>query len=122
MPIGERGDTLSGGQRQQIALARAILTMPSIFLLDEPTSACDIQSEQTVLSALTQATADATMILITHRISALAIVDRIIVMEAGRLIADGRKDQVFSQFPHLSGEGPKNRPIPVQNPSGGMRR
>ena len=111
--IGERGDTLSGGQRQQIALARAILTMPSIFLLDEPTSACDIQSEQTVLSALTQATADATMILITHRISALAIVDRVIVMEAGRLIADGPKDRVLSQFPHLSGEGAV-RPIPTQ--------
>ncbi len=96
MWVGERGDSLSGGQRQSIMLARGILGTPPMLLLDEPTSAMDNRTEQAVIKTLQDYVADKTMILVTHKISLLALVDRLIVLEGGRIIADGPKDKVLA--------------------------
>ncbi len=94
MLIGERGDSLSGGQRQAIAVARALVNDPSILLLDEPSSNMDNQSESSLKQRLKQASQGKTMILVTHRTALLDLVDRLIVLDAGRIVADGPKDQV----------------------------
>ncbi len=91
MQLAERGEGLSGGQRQAIALARAMIGRPPVLLLDEPTSAMDVKTEAEVISRLKQATKDTTMIIITHRTSLLALVDRVIVIDNGRVSADGPK-------------------------------
>jgi ATP-binding cassette subfamily C protein LapB len=94
MMIGERGDSLSGGQRQAIAVARALINDPSILLLDEPSSNMDNQSETLLKQRLRLASEGKTMILVTHRTALLDLVDRLIVLDAGRIVADGPKDQV----------------------------
>jgi ATP-binding cassette subfamily C protein LapB len=94
MLIGERGDSLSGGQRQAIAVARALVNDPAILLLDEPSSNMDNQSESSLKQRLKQASQGKTMILVTHRTALLDLVDRLIVLDAGRIVADGPKDQV----------------------------
>ncbi len=91
MQLAERGEGLSGGQRQAIALARAMIGRPPVLLLDEPSSAMDVKTEAEVISRLKQATEDTTMIIITHRTSLLALVDRVIVIDNGRVSADGPK-------------------------------
>jgi ATP-binding cassette subfamily B protein len=88
--IRERGQNLSGGQRQRIALARALLKDPPILLLDEPTAALDQANEEAVLRALASAMAGSTVILVTHRLAALPGVDRVLVLERGRVVSDGR--------------------------------
>jgi len=93
--VGERGERLSGGQRQLIALARAFVRDPSIVVLDEPTSAMDQGSEERVKRRLAIALKDKTLVLITHRPSLLSLVDRLIVFDSGRIIADGPRDQVM---------------------------
>lgn len=95
MPVGERGSRLSGGQRQAIAVARAVMADSSMLLLDEPTSAMDSALENHVRKALMQFSQGRTLLLITHRISLLEMVDRLIVMDAGRVIADGPKQKVM---------------------------
>jgi ATP-binding cassette, subfamily C, bacterial LapB len=93
MHIAERGQGLSGGQRQAVALARALMGDPPILLLDEPTAAMDIQSEAALIARL-KATLDArTLIVITHRTSLLDLVDRVIVLDGGKVVADGPKSQ-----------------------------
>lgn len=92
--VGERGALLSGGQRQSIAIARALLFDPPILILDEPTASMDNTTESRMKRRLTEAVKDKTLILITHKASMLDMVDRIIVMDNGRLIADGPKAQV----------------------------
>ena len=94
-PVGERGESLSGGQRQAIAAARAILNEPAIVLFDEPTSSMDSGTEARFKKNLGEALAGKTLILITHRASLLSLVDRLIVIEAGAVVADGPKDAVL---------------------------
>ncbi|MFA5631115.1 MAG: type I secretion system permease/ATPase [Porticoccaceae bacterium] len=95
MPVGERGDTLSGGQRQAVSLARAFLREPPILILDEPTSAMDQGSEARVRQQLQGFASDKTLLLITHKMSMLELVDRLIVMDRGQVIADGAKSEVL---------------------------
>ncbi|MGP1613896.1 MAG: ATP-binding cassette domain-containing protein, partial [Pollutimonas bauzanensis] len=94
MMIGERGDSLSGGQRQSVAVARALINDPPILLLDEPSSNMDNQSEAALKRRLKDASAGKTMVLVTHRTALLELVDRLIVIDNGRVMADGPKDQV----------------------------
>ncbi|MGF1718649.1 type I secretion system permease/ATPase [Vibrio kyushuensis] len=96
--VGEGGLLLSGGQRQAVAIARAILGRPPVLLLDEPTSAMDNRSEMHIKHQLGQMTEKETLILITHKTSMLDIVDRVIVMEKGSIIADGPKNQVLTNL------------------------
>ncbi|RIH72507.1 ABC transporter [Vibrio splendidus] len=96
--VGEGGTLLSGGQRQSIAIARAFLGRPPVLLMDEPTSAMDNRSEMHIKHQLNQLLPNETLILITHKTSMLDIVDRVIVMERGSIIADGPKAQVLSDL------------------------
>ncbi|WP_061037778.1 type I secretion system permease/ATPase [Vibrio coralliirubri] len=98
--VGEGGALLSGGQRQSIAIARAFLGRPPVLLMDEPTSAMDNRSEMHIKHQLNQLLPSETLILITHKTSMLDIVDRVIVMEKGCIIADGPKAQVLSDLKH----------------------
>ncbi len=94
MIVGERGDSLSGGQRQSIAIARALVNDPQILLLDEPSSNMDHQSESQLKTRLRAASEGKTLILVTHRTSLLDLVDRLMVVDHGRIVADGPKAQV----------------------------
>ncbi|TKF05412.1 type I secretion system permease/ATPase [Vibrio kanaloae] len=96
--VGEGGGLLSGGQRQSVAIARAFLGRPPVLLMDEPTSAMDNRSEMHIKHQLSQLLPSETLILITHKTSMLDIVDRVIVMEKGSIIADGPKAQVLSDL------------------------
>jgi len=94
MVIGERGESLSGGQRQSVAVARALINDPPILLLDEPSSNMDHQSEAQLRQRLKAASANKTVLLITHRTALLELVDRLIVIDNGHIVADGPKEQV----------------------------
>jgi len=96
MLVGERGESLSGGQRQGVAIARAVINDPPILLLDEPTSSMDFSSEDDIKRRLTAFSKDKTVILISHRTSLLELAERIIVMDGGRIVADGPKEQVVT--------------------------
>ena len=96
MLVGERGESLSGGQRQGVAIARAVINDPPILLLDEPTSSMDFSSEDDIKRRLGEYAQGKTVILISHRTSLLDLADRIIVMDGGRIMADGPKDQVVT--------------------------
>ena len=93
--VGERGETLSGGQRQGVGIARALIAKPNILLLDEPTSAMDHSSEDNVKKRLAAAATGKTIVLITHRSTMFDLANRIIVVDTGRVVADGPKDQVI---------------------------
>lgn len=95
MLIGERGESLSGGQRQGVAIARAFLMDPPILMLDEPTSAMDYSSEHMFKQRLKTFGAHKTVIVVTHRNSLLEVADRIIVIDEGRVVADGPRAQVL---------------------------
>lgn len=92
--LGERGVRMSGGQRQRLALARALLRNPSILVLDEATSALDPQTEREILDTLVTMTGGRTTISITHRLSLAAQADRVVVLEAGRLVEQGSHDEL----------------------------
>jgi ATP-binding cassette, subfamily C, bacterial LapB len=94
MPVGEHGQLLSGGQRQSVTVARALLNDPAILLFDEPTGAMDHSSEEEFKRNIQQFTQEKTLVVITHRTSLLELVNRIIVIDAGKIVADGPKDQV----------------------------
>ncbi len=97
MPVGERGEGLSGGQKQSIVLARLLLNKPKVVFLDEPTGAMDLTTERQLIGNLSQAFGrDVTLIIATHRYSLLDLVDRLIVLEQGAIVADGPKDKVMS--------------------------
>ena len=96
--VGERGCLLSGGQRQAVAMARAIVRNPAIFIMDEPTSAMDSTNEAQMKETIKAATAGKTLIINTHRTTLLDLVERIIVVENGKVIADGKKEEVLVQF------------------------
>lgn len=103
LPVGEHGGNLSGGQRQLVALARTLLTRPQMLLLDEPTSAMDAQTEQQFLRHLQAATQEQTLVVVTHRPSLLTLVDRIIVIDNGKVAMDGPKENVLAK---LRGKAP----------------
>jgi len=95
MLIGERGESISGGQRQGVAMARAVLLDPPILLLDEPTSSMDFSSEEQLKERLRRFTEHKTMVIVTHRLSLLDLAHRIIVLDGGRVVADGPRDKVI---------------------------
>lgn len=95
MQVGERGQLLSGGQRQSIAIARALISDPPILVLDEPTGSLDHTSEETIKQNLIQFTKGKTLLVVTHRSSLLALADRIIVVDGGKIVADGPKVEVM---------------------------
>ncbi|MCA3241180.1 MAG: type I secretion system permease/ATPase [Rubrivivax sp.] len=107
LPVGEGGSLLSGGQRQLVALARCLVTRPRILLMDEPTSSMDAQSEVAFLRQLRQAAQETTLIVVTHRPAVLELVNRIVVVDAGRVVMDGPKEQVLAA---LSGAKPSAPP------------
>ncbi|HER34365.1 MAG: type I secretion system permease/ATPase [Halothiobacillaceae bacterium] len=94
MPMGERGQFVSGGQRQSIAIARALLHDPPMLVLDEPTGALDHSAEEGVKRNLRDIATHKTLLVNTHRSSMLELVDRILVIDAGRVVADGTKNEV----------------------------
>jgi len=96
MPVGERGEGLSGGQRQAVAIARALLLEPAILLMDEPSNSMDNSTEEQFKQRLTEVVKDKTLILVTHRASLLSFVNRLIVLDNGKLIADGPKEDVLA--------------------------
>ncbi|MBF0159180.1 MAG: type I secretion system permease/ATPase [Magnetococcales bacterium] len=96
--IGEQGRGLSGGQRQMVAMARALLGHPSLLLLDEPTSSMDTASEDRFRERLTGLLPGRTLILVTHKTSLLSLVDRIILVESGKVVADGPKQQILAML------------------------
>lgn len=98
--VGEGGLLLSGGQRQAVAIARALLGRPPVLLMDEPTSAMDNRSEMQIKHQLSQLTSSETLVLITHKTTMLDVVDRVIVMEKGCIIADGPKEMVLNDLRH----------------------
>lgn len=97
-PVGERGEGLSGGQRQTIALARAMMLRPNIFVCDEPTNAMDVQAETAFTSHIADYARDKTLVLITHRQQLLPAVDRLILLDQGKLVIDGPRDEVINRI------------------------
>lgn len=95
MPVGEGGNNLSGGQRQSISVARALVRDPPILVMDEPTAMMDHAAEARFVSRLKDAMGDKTMVLITHRLSLLTLVDRLIVVDNGKIVADGPREDVL---------------------------
>jgi ATP-binding cassette subfamily C protein LapB len=96
MPVGERGEGLSGGQRQSVTIARALLLEPPVLILDEPTNAMDNSTEESFKAKLASELKDKTLMLVTHKASLLSLVDRIIVMDQGHLVADGPREQILT--------------------------
>lgn len=117
LPVGEMGALLSGGQRQLVALARCLVTKPRILLLDEPTSSMDAQAEASFIQHLRTAAGDRTLVLVTHRPALLELVNRVIVVEAGRILADGPKAAVLAALagkqPPRVGQSPPPQPGPA---------
>jgi ATP-binding cassette subfamily C protein LapB len=93
--IGERGEGLSGGQRQTIAIARSLVLDPPVMIMDEPTNSLDNRSEENFKAKLETALAGKTLLLVTHRASLLTLVPRLLVLDNGKVVADGPKEQVM---------------------------
>jgi len=98
MPIGERGAGLSGGQRQSVGVARALMQESSIMIMDEPSNAMDTTTEAQLLDRLSKELDSQTVVLITQKLSLLAMTDRIIVMHHAKVLLDGSKDEVTKQL------------------------
>ena len=109
MPVGEGGGMRSGGQRQLVALARCLVTQPQVLLMDEPTSSMDAQTEQQFIHQLKGVVTDRTLVVVTHRPALLDLVDRIVVMDAGKVIVDGPKMKVLAA---LASQRPAQRNVP----------
>jgi ATP-binding cassette subfamily C protein LapB len=95
LQVGERGMALSGGQRQSVAIARSLLLDPPIILLDEPTSHMDNSSEAAFKRRIDATLQGKTLLLVTHRSSLLSLVDRLLIIDNGKIVADGPKDEVL---------------------------
>ena len=116
MNVGERGNNLSGGQKQAVAIARLLLARPKIVFLDEPSSSMDLASEKQLIRHLSQSfDRHTTIIISTHRFSMLELVDRLIVIEQGRVVADGPKAQVLQALTKSSAEAAARLKTPQPN-------
>ncbi|RXK13546.1 type I secretion system permease/ATPase [Halarcobacter mediterraneus] len=93
--VGERGEGLSGGERQSVTLARALISNPNIIMLDEPTNSMDRQTEKAFINKIEKIIEDKTLIVVTHKTSILQLVERIIIVENGQIVFDGPKEEVF---------------------------
>ncbi|MGL4441605.1 MAG: ATP-binding cassette domain-containing protein, partial [Bosea sp. (in: a-proteobacteria)] len=98
LQVGPGGMRLSGGERQAVALSRALMGRPKVVILDEPTAAFDNTSEAKLIGELRQHLGSTGLIVATHRLPVLALVDRIIWMDGGRIVADGPKAEIFAKF------------------------
>lgn len=119
MPLGEDGLGLSGGQKQMVALAQLTLHNPNVVLLDEPTTGIDVDTEKLVLDALETWTKDKTLIVVTHKLPILRLVDRIIVMDEGKILIDGPKQKVLKalgQTEQATGTVTTDKPAPQSTP------
>ncbi len=105
--VGERGYTLSGGQRQRISIARTVLANPAVLILDDATSAVDVRTEEGIHHGLGDLLAGRTTIVIAHRLSTISLADRVVLMEDGRIVADGT-------HAHLLATEPRYRAIVAQ--------
>jgi ATP-binding cassette subfamily B protein len=100
--LGERGSTISGGQRQRLAIARALVADPAVLVLDDATSAIDVAVEEQVHEALSRRRADRTTILIAHRLSTIALADRVVFMDEGRVVASGGHHELLASEPRYA--------------------
>jgi ATP-binding cassette, subfamily B, bacterial len=100
--VGERGYTLSGGQRQRIAIARALLVNPPILILDDATSAIDVKVEQRIHSSLRVLMEGRTTLIIAHRLSTISLADRVVLLDGGRIVADGTHAELLKSTPLYS--------------------
>ena len=113
--VGERGLKLSGGEKQRIAIARAMLKNPAVLIFDEATSSLDTQAEQAINQALSELAADHTTLVIAHRLSTVVDADRIAVMDAGRVIETGThaellaRDGLYARMWRLQGTADTSR-------------
>ena len=96
--VGERGERLSGGQRQAVGIARALVRKPSLLIMDEPSSQMDPATEQRLITNLRESLSGTTLLLVTHRTALLPLVDRLVVLEQGRILMDGPRDDVLRQL------------------------
>lgn len=115
LPIGEMGEGISGGQRQLVSLARSLLARPQLLLLDEPTSAMDSQTESAFLQHLHRSTEGKSLVVVTHRPSLLSLVTRIIVVDEGKVVADGPKDSILAAM--SSSNPPRAKAAPATESS-----
>jgi ATP-binding cassette, subfamily B, bacterial len=97
--IGERGYTLSGGQRQRIAIARTLLVNPPVLVLDDATSAIDVQVEQEIHAGLRSLFAGRTTLIVAHRLSTISLADRVVLLDGGRIVADGTHKELLASTP-----------------------
>ena len=93
--VGERGQKLSGGQRQGITIARAVVSEANILLLDEPSNAMDNATELRFMQRIGEYARDRTLLVVTHKTSMLSLVDRLIVLNDGQLVADGPREEIL---------------------------
>ena len=100
--IGERGYTLSGGQRQRLAIARTLLVNPPVLVLDDATSAIDVQVEQRIHAALSKLMANRTTLVIAHRLATISLADRVVLVEDGHVIASGRHQELLENDPRYA--------------------
>lgn len=111
-PVGERGELLSGGQRQAVAIARALLARPPLLLLDEPSSMMDPATEQRLIGQL-RALPGCTLLLVTHSMAMLPLVDRLVVLDRGRVVADGPRDEVLRALAQQGAPSPGVASVPA---------
>lgn len=116
--VGEQGKALSGGQRQAVALARALVRDPEVLILDEPTSNMDTDSELRLQQRLAAASQGRTLILVTHRLSMLRMVDKLVVMENGRLRMFGPRDAILKRLRDSAAAARKPAPAKGREASG----
>jgi len=108
MMVAERGEGLSGGQRQAISIARALVRKPPVLLFDEPTSSMNARSERSLITRLKETKLDCTVIVITHRTSLLALVDRVIVVDDGKIVGAGSVDAFLNATLNQKGNANKS--------------